>query len=121
MRSYCTWVSTPSAPTLLPATLSNAPKDKLAYAYGAQVAEAVFALEQGTTPPIATEFGYHILWIDEATPATPMSFGEARDAVITEVVQAQRQAAQDAFYTEARDDVDVQLQVELPGLGSTRL
>ncbi|MBL8201825.1 MAG: SurA N-terminal domain-containing protein [Chromatiales bacterium] len=67
--------------------------------------KALFALEVGaTSPPIKTEFGYHIIRLEELRPGSGKSFDEVRDQLADEL---RRQKAQDEFYAiaERLDDL----------------
>jgi peptidyl-prolyl cis-trans isomerase D len=67
--------------------------------------KALFALQVGeTSPPVKTEFGYHIIRLDELRPGAARSFEEVRDQLADEL---RRQRAQDEFYAlaERLDDL----------------
>jgi len=67
--------------------------------------KALFALQVGETPPpVKTEFGYHIIRLDELRPGAGKSFEQVRDQLADEL---RRQKAQDEFYAlaERLDDL----------------
>lgn len=67
--------------------------------------KALFALQVGeTSPPVKTEFGYHIIRLDELRPGAGKSFEQVRDQLADEL---RRQKAQDEFYAlaERLDDL----------------
>jgi peptidyl-prolyl cis-trans isomerase C len=55
--------------------------------------DAAFALEQGkVSEPIQTEFGWHILKVDDKRKRQPPGFDEVKDQIIASLVQAKLQA-----------------------------
>ncbi len=67
--------------------------------------DALFALAPGaTSAPVKTEFGYHIIRLDELRPGAERSFEEVRAQLMDEL---RRQKAQDEFYAlaERLDDL----------------
>jgi len=67
--------------------------------------KALFALSPGeTSPPVKTEFGYHIIRLDEVRPGSSRSFDEVRAELVSEL---KAQKAQDEFYAlaERLDDL----------------
>jgi peptidyl-prolyl cis-trans isomerase C len=55
--------------------------------------DAAFALEKGKlSDPIQTEFGWHILKVDDKRNRQPPSFEEVKDQIIASLVQAKLQA-----------------------------
>ncbi len=73
--------------------------------------EALFALEVGaTSPPVRTEFGYHVIRLDEIRPGTQRPYEAVRDELAAEL---RTRKAQDEYYAlaERMDD----LALENPG------
>ncbi|MEQ1800544.1 MAG: SurA N-terminal domain-containing protein [Gammaproteobacteria bacterium] len=67
--------------------------------------KALFALKTGeTSAPVKTEFGYHIIRLEELRPGAERSFDEVRDQLTEEL---RKQKAQDEFYAlaERLDDL----------------
>ncbi len=63
--------------------------------------EVAFELEDGEiSDPVETQFGWHIITV-ELTPASTTSFAEARDGIVQQQLQVERQAT----WTEWRDGV----------------
>ncbi len=61
--------------------------------------EALFALEEGTvSEPVRTEFGWHLIRVDEVEKLGGTTFEEARDELL---VQYRRRQAEDRFYDDA--------------------
>ncbi len=72
---------------------------------------ALFELKTGeVSEPIRTQFGYHLIQLEEVRPGTQKAFAEIRDELLE---QLQRQAAEDAFYEQAERLDDLAL--ENPG------
>lgn len=54
--------------------------------------EAAFTMEEGTiSEPIKTQFGYHIIKLDERKPAATESFEEVKDEIYKQVVGLKQQ------------------------------
>ncbi|MDR7870842.1 MAG: peptidylprolyl isomerase [Tissierellaceae bacterium] len=54
--------------------------------------EAAFSMEEGTvSEPIKTQFGYHIIKLNERKPAGTQSFDEVRDEIYKQVVGLKQQ------------------------------
>ncbi len=67
--------------------------------------KALFALAVGeTSPPVKTEFGYHIIRLEELRPGAGKGFDEVRGELVEEL---RKQKAQDEFYAiaERLDDL----------------
>ncbi len=72
---------------------------------------ALFDLKVGEiSEPVRTQFGYHLIQLEEVRPGTQKSFTEVRDELLE---QLQRQEAEDAFYEQAERLDDLAL--ENPG------
>jgi peptidyl-prolyl cis-trans isomerase D len=74
-------------------------------AYAAPFEEALFALDAGeTTGPVRTEFGYHLIRLEEIRPGSERPFEAVRDQLAAEV---RSQKAQDEYYAlaERLDDL----------------
>ncbi len=56
-----------------------------------EFSDAAWALEVGqiTTKPVKTQFGYHVIFLEEKTPAKPTSYDEVKDKIITMLKQQQ--------------------------------
>ena len=68
-------------------------------------AEAAFALEVGayTPEPVKTDFGWHVIKVEDRRPAPPPSFESLRE----EIEVALRQGAVEAHLEELRDDAEI--------------
>jgi peptidyl-prolyl cis-trans isomerase D len=65
-------------------------------AYVAPFADALFALQPGQiSDPVQTQFGYHIIQLEEVRPTAQRSFDEVRDEIDADY---RREAAQTRFY-----------------------
>jgi peptidyl-prolyl cis-trans isomerase D len=70
--------------------------------------EALFSLNEGeTSDPVRTEFGYHLIRLDEVKAATQRSYEEVHDELLAEL---QLQEAADQFYALAEQVDDVALE-----------
>ena len=56
-----------------------------------EFSDAAWALEVGqiTTKPVKTQFGYHVIFLEEKTPAKPTSYDEVKDKILTMLKQQQ--------------------------------
>jgi parvulin-like peptidyl-prolyl isomerase len=56
-----------------------------------EFSDAAWALEVGqiTTKPVKTQFGYHVIFLEEKTPAKPVSYDEVKDKILTMLKQQQ--------------------------------
>jgi hypothetical protein len=67
---------------------------ELAQRFGAEFADAVFVLEpQRWSPPIASAYGSHLVWVEEKTEAALAPFEEVRDRVRYALLAARREQA----------------------------
>ena len=70
--------------------------------------EALFALKKGEmSGPVRTEFGYHLIQLDDIKAATQRSYDEVRDELLAEL---QLQKAADLFYALAEQVDDLALE-----------
>jgi len=70
--------------------------------------EALFSLNQGeTSGPVRTEFGYHLIRLDEISAGTQRSYEDVHDELLSEL---QLQEAADQFYTLAEQVDDLALE-----------
>lgn len=54
--------------------------------------EAAFNMEVGSTSnPVKSQFGYHIIHLEDKTPANEQSFEEAREEVVSQVARSKQQ------------------------------
>ncbi len=56
-----------------------------------EFSDAAWALEVGqiTTKPVKTQFGYHVIFLEEKTPAKPTSYDEVKDKILAMLKQQQ--------------------------------
>lgn len=65
--------------------------------------DAVFAAAPGAVVgPVATEFGWHVARVEEATAASSVPYGDARASIVTELAAAARGRAFDGWLDERR-------------------
>lgn len=70
--------------------------------------EALFSLEEGeTSDPVRTEFGYHIIRLEETRAGEQQSFAEVRDELLDELGERE---ARDQFYALAETVDDLALE-----------
>jgi peptidyl-prolyl cis-trans isomerase D len=73
-------------------------------AYVAPFADAVFAMQKGQIRgPVHTQFGYHVIRLDDVRPATQRSFDEVRPELEAEF---RREQAQSIFYERSQQLAD---------------
>lgn len=54
--------------------------------------DAAFAMETGTiSDPVKSQFGYHIIYVEDKTPASEKTFEEARNDVLNQVTRTRQQ------------------------------
>lgn len=72
--------------------------------------QVAFALKPGiVSPPVETQFGYHLILLDEVTPSEVIPFTQAVDKVRQEMLLTKRQAE----YIAKRSELSNKYQVEL--------
>lgn len=71
--------------------------------------DAAFALNKGeyTTEPVRTQFGYHIIRLDDVTPATEMSLSEVRDSISSSLMEKAMLDKMDAYVEDLRAKADI--------------
>lgn len=73
--------------------------------------DAVFANEVGTiTEPVKTQFGYHIIKIDDKNDATTYSFEESKDRIYQEIKRKKEQEVYNNKIDELKEKYKVELQ-----------
>lgn len=72
-----------------------------------EFSEAAFAMEEGTysSAPVKTQFGYHVILVEESRMTEPPSKAEVEDQLRD---QLQQQAAEDVF-AELRDGAEIEM------------
>jgi peptidyl-prolyl cis-trans isomerase C len=81
--------------------------------FGAPFAAALATLPlRQWSPPIQSQIGYHLVWLDERSEAHPAAFTEVRDQVRIDAMIARRQDAVAAMFARARERYRVTLDGE---------
>ncbi|MFP5329099.1 MAG: peptidyl-prolyl cis-trans isomerase [Alphaproteobacteria bacterium] len=102
--------------TLLPAALSQAPKDQIARDFGDEFALALARLPAGKWEgPLASGFGLHLVRINERVPGRKPALDEVRRDVARDFENDRRKRAAEAFYQDLLRDYRVIVKSDLPG------
>ena len=79
-----------------------------------EFADAAFKLKPGEiSPPVRTQFGYHIIKVTERKPAHTETLDEARDRIRTYIVDQKRQKATTALVQKLRDAAKIEVAADL--------
>ncbi len=85
-----------------------------------EFSDAAWALEVGniTTKPVKTKFGYHVIFLEEKTPAKPISYEEVKEKILTTLKQQQFTAK----VTEIAKELKTKAKIEnmLPEVNATK-
>ena len=74
--------------------------------------DAVFENEVGTiTEPVKTQFGYHIIKINQKNPAKELSFDEVKDRIVEQVRRQKEQEIYNEKITELKDKYEVKMNI----------
>lgn len=74
--------------------------------------DAVFENEVGTiTEPVKTQFGYHIIKINQKNPARELSFDEVKDRIVEQVRRQKEQEIYNEKITELKDKYEVKMNI----------
>lgn len=72
--------------------------------------EATFALEKGKiSEPVKTQFGYHLIEVQEISPPTTRSLEEVKDLIRQELEDEKKREAWEAWVKSSKDDLNVQV------------
>ena len=74
--------------------------------------DAVFGNEVGTiTEPVKTQFGYHIIKINEKNDAKELAFDEVKDKIVEQVRRQKEQELYNEKITELKDKYEVKMNI----------
>ena len=74
--------------------------------------DAVFGNEVGTiTEPVKTQFGYHIIKINEKNDAKELAFDEVKDKIVEQVRRQKEQEIYNEKITELKDKYEVKMNI----------
>ena len=74
--------------------------------------DAVFDNEVGTvTEPVKTQFGYHIIKINEKNEGRDLEFDEVKDKIAAQVRRQKEQALYNEKITELKDKYQVKMNI----------
>ena len=74
--------------------------------------DAVFENEVGTiTEPVKTQFGYHIIKINQKNDARELSFDEVKDRIVEQVRRQKEQEIYNEKITELKDKYEVKMNI----------
>lgn len=74
--------------------------------------DAVFENEVGTiTEPVKTQFGYHIIKINQKNDARELSFDEVKDRIVEQVRRQKEQEIYNKRITELKDKYEVKMNI----------
>lgn len=74
--------------------------------------DAVFENEVGTiTEPVKTQFGYHIIKINQKNDAKELSFDEVKDRIVEQVRRQKEQEIYNKKITELKDKYEVKMNI----------
>lgn len=74
--------------------------------------DAVFENEVGTiTEPVKTQFGYHIIKINQKNDARELSFDEVKDRIVEQVRRQKEQEIYNKKITESKDKYEVKMNI----------
>ncbi len=74
-----------------------------------------FAMEAGeVSAPVKTEFGYHIIKVEERREAKQAEFAEVEDAIKEHLEQQQGRAKQEEFFDQLRQTAQITINVDTP-------
>lgn len=74
--------------------------------------DAVFENEVRTiTEPVKTQFGYHIIKINQKNPAKELSFDEVKDRIVEQVRRQKEQEIYNKKITELKDKYEVKMNI----------
>jgi hypothetical protein len=103
--------ATAGDPTLLPPAMAGATPADLAGAYGASFAAAVADLPLGQwAGPVESEYGLHLVKVDERQAGTAPAFEAVRPAALREWQARQRQRQNDAALAALREKYQVRVE-----------
>jgi parvulin-like peptidyl-prolyl isomerase len=57
--------------------------------------------------PVASSFGWHLVYIDTLTPSASLPLSEVRGAIIEQLQYEDKNAAREQFYTELMQQYDI--------------
>jgi len=71
--------------------------------------DAAFGLNKGeiTTEPVRTDFGYHIIRLDDVTPAAQMSFAEVKDSISAGLMEQKVTDKMSSYVEELREKAEI--------------
>ena len=77
--------------------------------FASEFEEAAFDLTKGdfTTEPVRTEFGYHIVRLDNLIPATQMSLDEVKDSISASLMEKTIMDKMNSYMEDLREKADI--------------
>ena len=100
------------APFLAGYTFQGLTADQIARQFGAGFVTNLMAQNLSAAtwlPPIASTFGWHLVWMAEVKPARPQTLDEASDEILATLNREGRLDALDRAKAELRKDYEVAL------------
>jgi hypothetical protein len=89
--------------------------DRTRALFGSAFAESLRQADPGDwTGPVRSNFGFHLVRVNQRSEETPLSFEEARDRVYLQWAEGERRRMVDERLASLREDYDVNVPDELP-------
>ena len=104
--------------TLLAARYPLTPTDIVSRDFGREFVAEIGQLPTGKWQgPIASPFGYHLVFVEDRVDALLPDFTDVRDTVLREYLAQQRKTQLDAVYQRLREDYEITVET-MPGAGA---
>lgn len=95
-------------PTMLSPYLEGLRSDQVDREFGEGFSQAVGDVPVGSWGgPVASSFGWHLIYLDSLTPASPLPLHLVRDEIYGQLEYEEKNAAREQFYTELIQQYDV--------------
>ena len=104
-------------PPPMPPEVSDWTRPMVADRFGADFAASVFeANPGGWSGPVASAYGYHLVYLTRRAPARVPDFAEVAARIATDLEAARRAGALDRIYASVRDSYQVEIEPAPPGV-----
>ena len=98
-------------PPPMPPEVSDWTRPMVADRFGTDFAAAVFEAEPGGwSGPVASAYGYHLVFVTRRAPARVPDFAEVAARIATDLDAARRAGALDRIYASVRDAYQVEIE-----------